>query len=66
MKKPAKSVAAHAEQIGDYLYREVNGELHRSHVNRPDASEFVTVAGKPAEFALRMLRLKAGLPEWSQ
>ncbi len=65
MKRQAKPVAADAEQIGDYIYREVGGELRRAHVTRPDAEEFVTVGGKPAEFALRMLRLKHGLPEWA-
>jgi hypothetical protein len=54
------------ETIGSWTYFVRGGELRRSHVARSDTDEFVTVAGKPAEFFLRMLRLKEGLPEYRQ
>ena len=51
-----------SEVIGEYQYFVIGDELRRAKKSNPTCDEFVTAAVK-AEFALRMLRLSAGLRE---
>jgi hypothetical protein len=64
--KAKRTSESDRETIGEWAFFIRGDELWRSHVSRPESDEFVTAARKPAEFALRMLRLKEGLPEYRQ
>lgn len=65
-----KTSLGHVEFIGDYeYYRSENGDLYRASVSKAVGQggfrrgQFVICAAQ-ADFALRMARLAAGLPEF--